>query len=194
MRQCGTWAKHAGVPLPRFRAVAGAGRLFSTPSRPALRAACGRPPARQLNAVTRGTRPPDQGKLSSRQHTDGPHLGVLRHSCGHHRRRPTGLGMQRDEAGRSGSAPAPASQRPWRIRHSVIERAPPLERPQRDAPRSRTERRKFRFRSVRSYVELRRVCRLRPVETYRAATAARAKRQRGGCACLDGFLLFCCQR
>jgi hypothetical protein len=37
MRRCGTWAKHAGVPLRRVRAVEGAGRLFSTPSRPALR-------------------------------------------------------------------------------------------------------------------------------------------------------------
>jgi hypothetical protein len=34
MRRCGTWAKHAGVPLRRVRAVEGAGRLFSTPSRP----------------------------------------------------------------------------------------------------------------------------------------------------------------
>jgi single-strand DNA-binding protein len=41
MRWCGTWAKHAGVPLRRVRAVESVGRLFSTPSRPA----CGRPPA-----------------------------------------------------------------------------------------------------------------------------------------------------
>jgi hypothetical protein len=45
MRRCGTQVQeeqHAGVPLCRVRAVEGAGRLFSTPSRPALRAAaCG---------------------------------------------------------------------------------------------------------------------------------------------------------
>src|SRR4029453_13365589 len=35
MRRCGTWAKHAGVPLRRVGAVEGAGRLFSTSSRPA---------------------------------------------------------------------------------------------------------------------------------------------------------------
>ena len=41
MRRGGTRAKHAGVPLRSGHAVEGAGRLFSTPSRPA----CGRPPA-----------------------------------------------------------------------------------------------------------------------------------------------------
>jgi hypothetical protein len=40
-------AKHAGVPLRGGRAVEGAGRRFSTPSRPALRAASGRLPTRQ---------------------------------------------------------------------------------------------------------------------------------------------------
>jgi len=47
MRRCGTWAKHARVPLRCVRAGEGAGRLFSTPSRPALRAAAcgGRPRA-----------------------------------------------------------------------------------------------------------------------------------------------------
>src|SRR5215216_5343900 len=43
-------AKHAGVPLRRVRAVEELGRLFSTPSRPDLRAAAcgGRPrPANQ---------------------------------------------------------------------------------------------------------------------------------------------------
>src|SRR5215204_6728226 len=36
MRRCGTWAKRARVPLRCVRAGEGAGRLFSTPSRPAL--------------------------------------------------------------------------------------------------------------------------------------------------------------
>src|SRR5215212_4874949 len=54
MRRCETWAKHAGVPLRRVRAVEGAGRLFSTPSRPA----CGRPPAA---AVLGRHRHPDSG-------------------------------------------------------------------------------------------------------------------------------------
>jgi hypothetical protein len=54
MRRGGTRAKHAGVPLHRIRAVEGAGRLFSTPSRPALRAASGRPPARQRHDGHRG--------------------------------------------------------------------------------------------------------------------------------------------
>jgi hypothetical protein len=46
--------QHASVPLRRVRAVEGAGRLFSTPSRPALRAAAcgGRPrPATPTDAV-----------------------------------------------------------------------------------------------------------------------------------------------
>jgi hypothetical protein len=49
-------AKHAGVPLRRVRAVEGAGRLFSTPSRPALRAAAcgGRPrPAARTRCASR---------------------------------------------------------------------------------------------------------------------------------------------
>src|SRR5512132_1117263 len=54
MRRCGTWAKHAGVPLRCVRAVEGAGRLFSTPSRPALRAASGRPQGRQPHDGHRG--------------------------------------------------------------------------------------------------------------------------------------------
>ena len=46
-RAGGVKEQHAGVPLRRVRAVEGAGRLFSTPSRPALRAAAsgGRPRA-----------------------------------------------------------------------------------------------------------------------------------------------------
>ena len=50
MRRCGTWAKHAGVPLRRVRAVEGAGRLFSTSSR-------------TTRAAARATRPavPDPG-------------------------------------------------------------------------------------------------------------------------------------
>jgi hypothetical protein len=43
MRRCGTWAKHAGVPLRRGRAVEGAGRLFSTPSSGACGPLRGRP-------------------------------------------------------------------------------------------------------------------------------------------------------
>jgi hypothetical protein len=42
------------VPLRRVHAVEGAGRLFSTSSRPALRAASGRPPARQRLDGNRG--------------------------------------------------------------------------------------------------------------------------------------------
>jgi len=47
--------QHAGVPLRRVRAVEAAGRLFSTPSRPALRAAAcgGRPRAGSDTTVTR---------------------------------------------------------------------------------------------------------------------------------------------
>jgi hypothetical protein len=41
--------QHAGLPLRPVRAVEGAGRLFSTSSRPALRAAaCGGRPAGNL--------------------------------------------------------------------------------------------------------------------------------------------------
>jgi hypothetical protein len=73
MRRVGTWKEdmpafrsvvsvllrklggHAGVPLRRVRAVEEAGRLFSTPSRPALRAAAcgGRPRAGSDTTVTR---------------------------------------------------------------------------------------------------------------------------------------------
>jgi hypothetical protein len=42
-------------PEPAHRALEGAGRLFSPPSRPALRAASGRPPARQRHDGHRGT-------------------------------------------------------------------------------------------------------------------------------------------
>jgi hypothetical protein len=50
----GEEATHAGVPLRRVRAVEGAGRLFSTPSRPTLRAAAcgGRPRAGSDTTVT----------------------------------------------------------------------------------------------------------------------------------------------
>jgi hypothetical protein len=54
-RYDGVGAKHASVPLRRVHAVEGAGRLFSTPSRPALRAASGPPPARQRHDGHRGT-------------------------------------------------------------------------------------------------------------------------------------------
>src|SRR5918993_1232236 len=77
MRRCGMRAKHADVPLRRVRAVEGAGRLFSTPSRPALRAACGRPPARQPHdghrvaglTLTRGDH--------TRRRTSAGHAAVL---------------------------------------------------------------------------------------------------------------------
>src|SRR5215212_6499081 len=52
MRRCGTWAKHAGVPHRRVGAVEGAGRLFSTPSRPALRAATRRAPGEPASPTT----------------------------------------------------------------------------------------------------------------------------------------------
>jgi hypothetical protein len=56
MRRCGTGAKHAGVPLRRVRAVEGAGRLFSTPSKPALRAAaCGGRPRADNDTTITGT-------------------------------------------------------------------------------------------------------------------------------------------
>jgi hypothetical protein len=50
--------QHAGVPLRRVRGVEGAGRLFSTPSRPALRAPAATPwsPGSQLTSV-RGRTP-----------------------------------------------------------------------------------------------------------------------------------------
>jgi hypothetical protein len=55
MRRAGARAKHAGVPLRRIRAVEGAGRLFSTPSRPALRAAaCGGRPRAGSDATATG--------------------------------------------------------------------------------------------------------------------------------------------
>jgi hypothetical protein len=48
-------AKHASVPLRRVRAGELRVRSFSTNSRPALRAASGRPPARQRHDGRRGT-------------------------------------------------------------------------------------------------------------------------------------------
>src|SRR5829696_4705285 len=70
MRRCGTWAKHAGVPLRRVLAVEGAGRLFSTPSRPALR----RPPAAAVLAP--GAPPREPGHRSHPRHR-----AATKHPC-----------------------------------------------------------------------------------------------------------------
>jgi hypothetical protein len=61
-RYDGVGAKHASVPLRRVHAVEGAGRLFSTPSRPALRAAAcgGRPRAGSATTGTRAPAPPSR--------------------------------------------------------------------------------------------------------------------------------------
>jgi hypothetical protein len=55
MRRAGREAKHASVPLRRVRAGEARVRSFSTNSRPALRAASGRPPARQRRDGHRAT-------------------------------------------------------------------------------------------------------------------------------------------
>src|SRR4029453_14130343 len=58
-------AKLAGVPLRRVCAVEGAGRLFSTPSRPALRAA-----GRTTTATGTGPHPPGASALVRVQRTN----------------------------------------------------------------------------------------------------------------------------
>src|SRR5215216_4807020 len=75
MRRCGTWAKHAGVPLRRVRAVEGAGRPFSTSSRPAGARATEEPasPSTQVGRA----RPPEKGRPVSDRRRTGRRLVAL---------------------------------------------------------------------------------------------------------------------
>jgi hypothetical protein len=67
-------AKHADVPLRRVRAGEGARRPCSTPSSGALRAAAGRPPARQPRQGHRGSLSPRRRR--SREHRQQDRLQV----------------------------------------------------------------------------------------------------------------------
>jgi hypothetical protein len=123
MRRCGTRAKHAGVPLRRVRAVEGAGRRFSTPSRPALRAASGRPPARRRHDGHGGAGVTQRSSLmvSERRHDSSPTPRSSRPSSSRAWRPPA---PSRSGSTAPSNGPSPSAGKPW-ARSSARHEPPP---------------------------------------------------------------------